>query len=123
MVMWDGSAEAGDWAVAQFGDAATVTGDGDDKTLTMWGSWEIPRGTYMINQWGSFNYVPADQLSAYQMAEPAIEPPAPAAEEPPAEEPPAEPPAEETPPAEEPPAEPPAEEPVTDAPPEPETQP
>lgn len=114
MVRWDGKADTGQWATEHFGDAATINGEGDDLTLLMWGSWEIPRGDYLIDQWGTFGYAPADQVgSQYQLAEPMFVPeplPGPPAEELPAEEP-------IEPPAEEPPAEP-----VPDAPPEPETQ-
>lgn len=73
MIRWDGTAEAADWLTSRFGEAATFTGDGDDQTLLMWGSWEIPIGTFIADQWGSFNYVPADQLNTWQLAAPLIE--------------------------------------------------
>lgn len=89
LLFWDGTGEAADWILSQFGDAATITGEGDDRTLFMWETWEIPRGSYIANQWGSFNFVPPDQVATYQLAEPLIE--VSELEQPPAEEPAAEP--------------------------------
>lgn len=118
LMLWDGSDEAADWVTGQFGDAATISGESGDRTLHMWGTWEIPRGSYVANQWGSFNFVPVDQVATYQLAEPLIEVAQPEPEPEPATEPeaPVEPATEsETPPAETPPAETPAEpEPVTE---------
>lgn len=73
-INWDGSAAAADWVVAQFGaDAATITGEGDDRTLTMWGSYEIARGDIIANQWGSLLVVQRDQVDGlYQPAAPAL---------------------------------------------------
>ena len=73
MVRWDGSAAAAEWVTRSFGDQATLTGDGDDLTLKMWSTWEIPRGDFILNRWDSFNYVPADQIGNWQLAEPGLQ--------------------------------------------------
>lgn len=118
MIRWDGTAAAAAWVSDRFGEFASFSGDGDNQTLSMYGSWEIPIGSFIADQWGSFNYVPAEQLAGWQAAAPLIEftdepDPEPADPEPPADEPPAD-----EPPADEPPAdEPPADQPPADGPP------
>lgn len=62
MIQWDGSQDAAEWVTEHFGESATITGDGDDLTLKMWTTWEIPRGDYLMDRWGGFHYVPAAQL-------------------------------------------------------------
>lgn len=74
MIRWDGSAQAAEWITEHFGDAASFEGDGDDLTLKMWTTWEIPRGDFIVNRDDSFQYVPADQVNDYwQEAAPLID--------------------------------------------------
>lgn len=61
-IVWDGTAEAAQWVTDHFGDQASFEGDGDDLTLKMWTTWEIPRDDYLIDRGGSFHYVPAGQI-------------------------------------------------------------
>ncbi len=62
LVLWDGHADTAEWVTEQFGEQATITGDGDELTLKMWGTWEIPVGDYIMNRWGGFHYIPAGQV-------------------------------------------------------------
>lgn len=74
LIAWDGSDEAAAWLTENFGEAATIGGEPGARTLTMWGSWVLEPGTgYAALKWGSFQWIPADQIGGYQLAAAPIE--------------------------------------------------
>lgn len=71
-VRWDGSEETAQWIADRFGTEVVETdGDGDDLQLRVHGA-TVPRGFYVIEQWGSFNMFSAEQLADWQLAAPPV---------------------------------------------------
>lgn len=74
-IQWDGSQDAADWLTEHFGEQATFEGEGDDQSLTFYGSWPIDLGWWVLDRWGSPNPMPPEGLADYRLPAPAIEVP------------------------------------------------
>jgi hypothetical protein len=107
IIQWDGGQETADWLAERFGDQVAFSGDDGNLQMTLWTTWQIERGWWIADSWGSPNPMAPDQLSQYTYPRRSIEVPElpPIPEPAPEEEPSADEPSADEPPADAPPAE------------------
>lgn len=69
MVRWDGTTEAAAWIAERWPEDASFGGEENDQRLVMYGSWDIERGSYVVDRQGSFHHVAPEYVNqSYQLA-------------------------------------------------------